>query len=192
MRSVIFTKKTNKVRQLSQLCARNIHAVNSSFLEHPAYVQCRQSSRCQRMSQYDNHNFGHSGFRPSVLLSTSYTVPALRCFCINKTWLYSVFEKTRASTQKHVKSHVFGFWKKKNVKRTYSLTGHVITRSLILNYRKSVGYWSVTNIKDLERNADARNCGDLEVWTQWSLSEIYELILTEWWLNFCWRLFATF
>ena len=47
----------------------------------------------------------------------------------------------RVQQLKNVKSHVFlDFEKrKKNVKkRTYSFTGHLITRPLIVNYRKSV------------------------------------------------------
>ena len=55
--------------------------------------------------------------------------------------LQALFGKTCATTQKNVKSHVFlDFEKnvKKRKKRTYSFTGRLITRPLILNYRKSV------------------------------------------------------
>ena len=54
-----------------------------------------------------------------------------------------MFEKTCATTQKNVKSHVFlDFEKKtlKDVKSTYNFTDHLITsvQPLTHNYRKSV------------------------------------------------------
>jgi len=44
-------------------------------------------------------------------------------------WFYTVFEKTCATTEKNVKSHVFlDFEKKqKRKKRMYSFRGHLIT-----------------------------------------------------------------
>jgi len=49
-----------------------------------------------------------------------------------------VFEKTCATTQKYVKSHVFWILKKNVKKRMYNFTGHLITELLIQNYGKSV------------------------------------------------------
>jgi len=51
--------------------------------------------------------------------------------------LHAVFEKTCATTQKYVKSHVFLDFEK-DVKNVKKRTGHLITQPLIHNHRKSV------------------------------------------------------
>ena len=103
-----------------------------------AYTICRRTTKFDVVTHVGEGDCGvATPFIPKVEFQGS---SVWRCFCI---YAYAhCWGKRVQQLKKRKKSCFFWILKKKNVKnrrkRTYSFTGHLITHSLILNYRKSV------------------------------------------------------